>query len=95
MKKIRWFYKNGSFEEYSVLFEDNRFILVQNDKTKKYSFGPRSDFDSFYGFPVNNSCLTDREIISQLHNYIDIDNGFDLISVGRWKCMIEAVMQHS
>lgn len=92
MKKRKWYCKNGTrFETFSVLYEDNSFILVQNDDTKEFSFGPRSDFGSLYGFPVNQSCLADKEAINRLRDWIKIDTGFSLINIGRWEAMIEAI----
>jgi hypothetical protein len=42
VKKLKWYFKNGAcYEEYSVLYQDGEDILVQNDNTKKYSFGFR------------------------------------------------------
>ena len=91
MKKLKWFYKSGSFETYSVLDEDDRFILVRNDETGLFSFGPRSCFGSLYGFGVNESCLTAREAVVRLNSWISIDTGFSLLSIGRWRAMIEAI----
>lgn len=40
MKKLKWYFKNGTrFKEYSVLYDDGKFVLVQNENTKKYSYG--------------------------------------------------------
>ena len=91
MEKLRWHYKNGHFEEYSVLYKDDDYILVQNDETKSFSFGPRYNFGSLYGFPVNTSCLTAKEAITELREWIKIDMGFSLSAIGRWSCMIEAI----
>lgn len=67
MEKLRWYFKNGTkFEEYSVLYSDDSFILVQNDNTKKYSYGLRRDFGTLCGFPVNQSCLTTDEVKEML-----------------------------
>ena len=40
MNKKIWYFKNNS-EVYTVLYEDNYFILVMNDNTKLYSFGTK------------------------------------------------------
>ena len=73
MGKLRWYLKNGTkFEEYSVLYSDDKFILVQNDNSKKYSFGLKRDFGTLYGFPVNQSCLNKKEIKQQLERLINI-----------------------
>lgn len=40
MKKLKWYYKHGTkYEMFSVLYEDDTFMLVQNDDTKTFSFG--------------------------------------------------------
>ena len=73
MKIKRWYFKNN-YEDYKVLFENETYILVQNINTKKYSFGIARDFGSFYGFPVNQSCLNKNECIERLKQFIEIDN---------------------
>lgn len=36
MRKLRWYFKNRTrYEEYSVLYQNEKYILVQNDNTKK------------------------------------------------------------
>lgn len=103
MDKLRWYFKNGTrFEEYSKLYEDEKFILVLNDKTKKYSFGVKEDFGSLYGFPVNQSCLAEDEVNSILHAFVDIENTY-LDSLGeiaeknidRWNGMLSAIQQYN
>lgn len=76
MKKKIWHFKNNS-EEYNVLYEDERKILVQNDKTKKYSFGSQRDFGTLCGFPVNQSCLCKEECLERLHVLISIAKQYD------------------
>lgn len=35
MNRRRWYYKNGTcFEEFDILFDNGRFMLVQNVETK-------------------------------------------------------------
>ena len=78
MKKLKWYYKNGeAFEEYNVLLEQGIYILVQNESTKKYSFGLSRDFGSLYGFPVNQSCLTKKELKERLLAFIEIDKKYN------------------
>lgn len=100
MEKLKWYFKNGTkFEEYSVLYSDNKFILVQNDNTKKYSYGLRRDFGSLYGFPINQSCLTIDEAKEMLSAFVEIDKSY-LDSLGyiakenidRWKNMLKAIV---
>lgn len=94
MKQLKWHLKHGTkFETYNVLYEDETFILVQNDNTKKYSFGAASDFGSLYGFPVDQSCLTQDEARNILNDFIEIDKRsiaypFANKNISRWKNMI-------
>lgn len=97
MKKLKWYFKNN-YEVYSVLYEDNDFILVQNDNTKLFSFGLRRDFGSFYGFPVNQSCLTFKECKKQLNAFTEIDksylntlNEIAVKNIERWQNMLTAL----
>ena len=71
----RWYFKEN-YEDYYCLYEDERFILVQNIKSRDYSFGPTADFGSFYGFPVNQSCLNEDECIERLRQFIKIDEQY-------------------
>lgn len=96
MKKLRWYFKNGTrFEEYSLLYDDEDFILVQNDNTKKYSYGLKREFGTLYGFPVDQSCLSKEEAIDILNLFINIDELY-IESLGeiaknnicRWKNML-------
>lgn len=99
MEKLRWYFKNGTkFEEYSVLYSDDKFVLVQNDNTKKYSFGLMRDFGSFYGFPVNQACLQIDEAKEQLTAFIEIDKSYidtlgDIAkaNIERWENMLKAI----
>lgn len=100
MKKLKWYFCHGTkYEMYSVLYEDEKFILVQNDNTKQYSFGLTRDFDTLFGFPINQSCLTLEELKMQLNAFIEIDKKYykecphDFFSenIERWQNMIKAV----
>ena len=94
MKQLKWYFKHGTkFETYNVLYEDETFILVQNDNTKKYSFGVIKDFGTLYGFPVNQSCLTSEEAEDVLNRFIEIDKQyveyhFADINIKRWENML-------
>ncbi len=79
MKIKKWYFKNN-YEEYKVLYEDNNYILVQNIKDKRYSFGLVNDFGSFYGFPVNQSCLNKKDCIKILKDFIKIDRKYNDIN---------------
>lgn len=102
MKKLKWYYKHGTmYETFSVLYQDNSFILVQNDNTKNYSFGLTRDFNTLYGFPVNQSCLTLAELKKQLNAFVRIDkkhfkecpNDWFIENITRWENMIKAVSE--
>lgn len=71
----RWYFKNN-YEDYKVFYQDEKYILVQNINTEKYSFGLGKDFGSFYGFPVNQSCLNKDECIKTLETFIQIDKKY-------------------
>lgn len=80
MEKIRKFYKNNMYEDFNILYKDNYYMLIQNDMTKKYTFGLIEDFNSFYWFPVNQSCLTREECIKTLNRFIEIDKEYHNIN---------------
>lgn len=75
----RWYFKKN-YEDYEVLYEDEKYILVRNLNSKKYSFGLSKDFGSFYGFPVNQSCLNKDECIDILEKFIQIDKQYNDIN---------------
>ena len=94
MKKLKWYYKNGeTFEVYSVLYDNGKYILVQNDNTKKYSFGLARDFGSLYGFPVDQSCLTKKEVKERLLAFIEIDKKYNNVNQTQkiYESMLEAI----
>lgn len=94
MRKLKWYYKNGeTFEVYSVLYDNGKYILVQNDNTKKYSFGLSRDFGSIYGFPVNQSCLTKKELEERLLAFINIDKKYNNVNQTQkiYETMLEAI----
>ena len=94
MRKLKWYYKNGeTFEVYSVLYDNGKYILVQNDNTKKYSFGLARDFGSLYGFPVNQSCLTKKEVKERLLAFIEIDKKYNNVNQTQkiYESMLEAI----
>lgn len=91
MRQRKWFFNNGAnFELFNVLFDYDGFIVVQNDKTRAISFGTADCFNSLYGFPVNQSCLTKKQAVSLLLEWVDIDKNFGL-PVSRWENMISAI----
>lgn len=92
MKTKKWYFKNNC-EIYNILYEDNRFILVQNVNNKLFSFGVTSDFGTLLGFPVNQSCLTKNECINILKRFINIDKKYNDVSktINIYKLMIMKV----
>lgn len=94
MRKLKWYYKNGeTFEVYSVLYDNGKYILVQNDNTKKYSFGLSSDFGTLFGFPVNQSCLSAEELKAQLLAFIEIGKKYNNVNQTQkiYETMLEAI----
>lgn len=103
MEKLRWYFKHGTkYEEYTVLYREEDYILVQNDATGKYDFGLARDFGTLYGFPVNQSCLTEQEAIDRLNAFISIDEkyipstgDFARRNIDRWQKMLAAIRAHA
>lgn len=92
MKIIRWYFKNN-YEDYKVLYQDKTYILVQNINTKRYSFGINRDFGSFYGFPINQSCLSKNECKERLKQFIKIDKKYNNVNctIDTYTNMIKAL----
>ena len=91
MTQRKWFFNNGAnFELFNVLFDSDGFLVVQNDETKTISFGTADCFNSLFGFPVNQSCITKGEAISILHDWIKIDESYNF-PTSRWENMIRAI----
>jgi len=99
MEKLKWYFKHGTkYELYSVLYKADKWILVQNDRTGKYSFGLERDFGTLFGFPVNQSCLIIDELMEILNDFIRIDTSYiesigdiAIKNISRWKNMILVV----
>lgn len=103
MSVRRWYYKHGTcFEEFEVLYDNGRFMLVQNRETKVFSFGLCEDFGTLFGFPVDWSCLTKDQVIERLQGMIRLDSGnpeldalwkkqYGYTESEQWQAMIEAV----
>ena len=89
MKTKKWYFKNN-YELYNILYEDDRFILVQNVNNKLFSFGVASDFGTLLGFPVNQSCLTKNECINTLKRFIGISKEYNDVdkTINIYKLMI-------
>lgn len=108
MKQLKWYFKNGTkYNTYSVLYEDDKFMLVRNDDHDNkefngeygaYSFGQKDCFNSLYGFPVNWSCLHKTEAIDELNRIIGIELKYiptlgelAIKNIARWQAMINAL----
>lgn len=99
-KQLRWHYKNGeSFETFSVLYEDDSFMLVKNVDDGDFSFGLKEDFGSLLGFPVNQSCLSFDDAKTILSDFIKIDQKYlpelgqiASTNIERWQNMLLAVV---
>lgn len=91
MKQRRWYYKHGTcYETFNILCDNSRFMLVQNDSTKTFSFGTSDSFGTIFGFGVNQSCLTKQEAIAELRRWRSIDeHSPDLVD--QWNAMIYAL----
>ena len=63
-------------KNFSVLYDDEKFVLVKNVSSGDYSFGLKRDFGTLFGFPVDKSCLTVEEAKSVLLGFIGIDEKF-------------------
>lgn len=92
MKTKKWYFKNN-YELYNVLYEDDRFILVQNVNNKLFSFGMSADFGTLLGFPANQSCLTKNECINTLKRFINISKEYNDVNktINIYKLMIMKV----
>ena len=108
MKQLKWYFKNGTkYNTYSVLYEDDKFMLVRNDdhdekefngKYGAYSFGTKDCFNSLYGSPVDWSCLHKEKAIEVLKGIIGVEQQY-LPTLGeiaekniiRWQGMINVL----
>ena len=91
MEQRKWFFNHSeNFELFNVLFDCDGFLVVQNDETKNISFGATDCFNSLFGFPVNQSCITKDEAISILHDWTKIDESYNF-PTSRWENMINAI----
>lgn len=72
-KQLKWYHKRGTtYEIFSVIYEDETFMLVHNENSGDYSFGTRNCFGTLNGFPVNWSCLTKEQAIGTLNSLLEI-----------------------
>lgn len=74
MEQRKWYFNHGkNSETFNILYDNGRFMLVENAETKKVSFGMCNCFNTLYGFPVNWSCLTRAEAVELLIRLRKID----------------------
>lgn len=74
MNVRRWYYENKNrYEEFEVLYDNGRFMLVRNVEGGAFSFGLCEDFGTPFGFPACWSCLTKDQIVEKLNGFIGID----------------------
>lgn len=91
MKQLKWYFKHGTkSESYSVLYEDETFMLVQNENSGKISFGTKDCFGTLYGFPVDWSCLTKEKALETLTALYDITTTNTKLKT-TWKGMLNAL----
>ena len=90
--------ENKKYEGFTVLYDDKGWILLKHNNKNLYTFGVASDFDSFYGFPVNQSCLSIEKLKERLGNFINIDEKYiDILgeiskeNIKRWKDMLLSI----
>ena len=103
MEQRKWYFKHGTrYELFNILFDNDRYMLVQNCETKAISFGMCDCFNTLCGFPVRWSCLTRPQAISIISDLICIDKKypevlelelqhFGYTSIDQWNSMIEAL----
>lgn len=103
MEQRKWYYKRGTrYELFNILFDNGRFMMVENAETKAISFGMSNCFNTLYGFPVNWSCLTKEQAGDVLRALIAIDEKypelrqleleqFGYTQIDQWKHMIDAL----
>ena len=63
-------------ESFYVLYDDEKYCVVKNCETKNYSFGLWQDFYDTYYFPVNQSCLTLKQIRQRLEAFTEINKKY-------------------
>lgn len=74
MEQRKWYFNHGKNSEiFNILYDNGRFMLVENVETRKVSFGMCGCFNTLFGFPVNWSCLTRAEAVELLIGLRKID----------------------
>lgn len=103
MEQRKWYFKHGTrYELFNILFDNGRFMLVENCETKAISFGMCDCFNTLYGFPVDWSCLTRPRAIAIISNLVGIDTKypelrelerqqFGYTIIDQWNSMIDAL----
>lgn len=80
--------------DYSIIYNDGRYVAIHHNNTDCYSFGYHAELNSFYGFPVNQSFVTADEAKSLLNCWKEIDRAFPLL-VDSWQSLIDAIKSHN
>lgn len=85
MEQRKWYFNHGkNSETFNILYDNGRFMLVENVETKKVSFGMCGCFNTLFGFPVSWSCLTRAEAVKLLIGLRKIDEkNLDLRQIER------------
>lgn len=102
-QRKRYFNHSSRYELYNILFDNGRFMLVENCETKEISFGMCDCFNDPCGFPVAWSCLTRPQAVSTISGLIGIDKKypevqeleqqqFGYTSIDQWNGMIDAML---
>ena len=103
-----WNHNNGrAYEEFDVLYDNGRYLVIRNRETGLISFGGADCFNSFYGFPVNQSCLATDEALKELDRWIEIDKSpefqkyhdlckkaYGITPIDQWNQMKSAIKTH-
>lgn len=105
MNVRRWYYENKNrYEEFEVLYDNGRFMLVRNVEGGAFSFGLCEDFGTPFGFPACWSCLTKDQIVEKLNGFIGIDKQYRELEkfakqqygytgAEQWQAMIDAALR--
>lgn len=103
MEQRKWYFNhNKNSETFNVLYDNGRFMLVENAETKKVSFGMCNCFNTLYGFPVNWSCLKKSDAVQLLIKLCEVADKYPEVrqvereqwgytELEQWRGMIDAL----